>query len=256
MAQAKLYVILGSHACRTGMLMLEHKGIPFETVTLPTGMHSVAVRLAGFHGHAPRTIDERPHRALALVDRLGTVPALLIDGERVMGNRKISRELDRLQPQPWLFPQDAAVRARVVEIERWGDEVLQMGARRTILCAAANGQVIDGGARGRLGPLLYHNDLMRRASVHLFNPIFAVGGGDEAGLLASARAMLDEVDGWIADGALDGEHLTAADFMVAPSVALLGYHSQLAAEIEQRPVARMLERIFPRERVAHPTHAA
>jgi hypothetical protein len=25
-AQPKLYVILGSHACRTGMLMMDHKG--------------------------------------------------------------------------------------------------------------------------------------------------------------------------------------------------------------------------------------
>ena len=27
--EAKLYVILGSHACRTGMLLLEHKGIEY-----------------------------------------------------------------------------------------------------------------------------------------------------------------------------------------------------------------------------------
>lgn len=27
---ARLYVILGSHPCRTGMLLLEHKGIDHE----------------------------------------------------------------------------------------------------------------------------------------------------------------------------------------------------------------------------------
>jgi hypothetical protein len=35
----KLYVILGSHACRTGMLKLEHKGIDYERVELPAGLH-------------------------------------------------------------------------------------------------------------------------------------------------------------------------------------------------------------------------
>ena len=34
-AAPKLYVILGSHACRAGMLMLDHKGIPYRVVTLP-----------------------------------------------------------------------------------------------------------------------------------------------------------------------------------------------------------------------------
>ena len=42
---AKLYVILGSHACRTGMLLMEHKGIEYERVELPTGVHPFALRL-------------------------------------------------------------------------------------------------------------------------------------------------------------------------------------------------------------------
>jgi hypothetical protein len=46
--EAKLYVILGSHACRTGMLMLEHKGIEYKRVQLPTGLHPLALRLRGF----------------------------------------------------------------------------------------------------------------------------------------------------------------------------------------------------------------
>ena len=51
---AKLYVILGSHACRTGMLMLEHKGIEYERVELPAGLHPVALRLRGFAGNPAR----------------------------------------------------------------------------------------------------------------------------------------------------------------------------------------------------------
>jgi len=82
--EAKLYVILGSHACRTGMLMLEHKGIEYKRVDLPTGLHPFALRLRGFAGNpaAFRRVDERPHHMLGIADRMGTVPALLVDGQR------------------------------------------------------------------------------------------------------------------------------------------------------------------------------
>ena len=65
-AQPKLYVILGSHACRTGMLMMDHKGIAYRRVNLPTGLHPLLVRLRGFPGNpAPvRDLDGRSTRRL------------------------------------------------------------------------------------------------------------------------------------------------------------------------------------------------
>src|SRR5438876_9173477 len=115
--EAKLYVILGSHACRTGMLLLEHKGIEYRPVQLPTGLHPLAVRLLGFAGNpAPfRRVDDRSPRMLGTADRLGTVPALRIDGQRVQTNREIARFLDRLRPDPPLFPVEADRRRAVEE---------------------------------------------------------------------------------------------------------------------------------------------
>ena len=55
----KLYVILGSHACRTGMLMLEHKGIEYERVELPTGLHPFLLPLRGFRGQSCRVPASR-----------------------------------------------------------------------------------------------------------------------------------------------------------------------------------------------------
>ncbi|HVS27937.1 MAG TPA: glutathione S-transferase N-terminal domain-containing protein, partial [Solirubrobacteraceae bacterium] len=138
----RLYVILGSHACRTGMLMLEHKGIGYRRVNLPTGLHSFGVRLLGFPGNpAPfRRVDGRLPRSLALADRMGTVPALRIDGERVQTNREIARFLERLQPDPPLFPADPERRREVEEAERWGDDVFQMTARRIALAAVLHGR--------------------------------------------------------------------------------------------------------------------
>jgi len=44
----RLYVIPGSHACRAGILMLDHKRVPYERVDLITLTHPVLVRLHGF----------------------------------------------------------------------------------------------------------------------------------------------------------------------------------------------------------------
>ena len=114
---AKLYVILGSHACRTGMLLLEHKRIPFTKVTIRTGMQRM-LPLYGFDG--------------------GTVPALEIDGRRIQANCAIARHLDRLQPEPPLFPSDTGHRCDVEAAERWGDDVFQMAPGSSTACSAAS----------------------------------------------------------------------------------------------------------------------
>src|SRR3954463_6603537 len=101
MAQAKLSVIPGSHPSRTAMLMLERKGIPYKRIDLMPVLSKGIVRAQGF----PRT----------------TVPALKLEGTRVQGSITIGRELDRVKPQPALCPADPEKRAKVEEIEAWGD---------------------------------------------------------------------------------------------------------------------------------------
>src|SRR5690348_15277230 len=135
-ARAKVYVILGSHACRTGTLMLEHKGIPYDVAMMPTGAQRLLPRF-GFPG--------------------GTVPALVVDGKRVQTNPAISRFLDELRPDPPLFPADPALRRQVEEAERWGDDVFQMAARRITLAGILHGPgaYFDRAGVGRLGPILW-----------------------------------------------------------------------------------------------------
>jgi len=241
---AKLYVILGSHACRTGMLLLEHKGIEYERVELPTGVHPFALRLAGFSGNrgALRDVDgERPHM-LSVADSGGTVPSLCIDGVRVKRNRRIARHLDEIQPDPPLFPADPARRAAVEEAERWGDEELQMVARRIGLAGVA----IDDASEGRLGPLLYRHATVRRAGVSFIRRfVFTTGDDAAAQLRARLPAMLDRIDAWIADGTLNGDQLNAADYVIAPSLALLWYVEDLRPELAGRPLIALLDRVLP-----------
>jgi len=245
----KLYVI-PTHPCRTGMLMLEHKGITYRQVDLPAGLHPLALRLHGFRGNAApfRDIDGRPHRVLALADRMGTVPALLLDGNRVMRNRDIARFLDEVQPDPPLFPADPEQRLAVEDAERWGDEVLQMAARRLLLSAMLYGreEIVNHGEDGRLGPLISRHETARFAVARLVARFaFAVNARSENSLLAALPGMLDRIDAWIEAQVLNGEHLHAADFTIVTSLALLCYRPDVRAELQRRPAIGLLDRILP-----------
>src|SRR5437763_17151943 len=99
-----LYVIPGSHACRSAMLMLEHKQVPYRRVDIVTLLHALVVRLHGFDaGGQTRTAGGRRTLALRLGDRFGTGPALAANGDRIPTNHGIARFLDKPPPQPALF---------------------------------------------------------------------------------------------------------------------------------------------------------
>ncbi len=119
---AKVYVITGSHACRSATLMLEHKGTPYRLVRFTIGAHLLLLRAHGFAGNRTpiRTLDGATHRQLALLDRLGTVPALRLGAERIQTNRAIARFLERLQPEPALFPGEPERRRAVEECRALG----------------------------------------------------------------------------------------------------------------------------------------
>ena len=246
---AKLYVILGSHACRTGMLLLEHKGIAYERVELPTGLHPVALRVLGFAGNpAPfRELGDRKGRMVGVLDRLGTVPALRMNGDKVKTNREIARHLDRVQPDPPLFPADETARGAVEEAETWGDEVFQMAARRLTSAASMHGPeaLHERGDDGRLGPLLWRNARVRSAGVGIVRMTFGADERGEAALRAELPAMLDRIDGWIDAGVLNGEALYAADYMIATSLALLSYVNDLRPEIERHQALALVDRVLP-----------
>ena len=223
--RVKLYMFSGSAPSLTARLMLEHKGIDHKTVHVLVGPHAFGMLGRGF-------------------DTM-TVPALKLDGRRVQGSREISRALDELAPQPPLFPADPQWRRSVQEAEEWG-EALQDATRRLVLCAA------------RRDPHAFHsvyrhaNPIMRpvqHVSRRLVTRLAAAGhrATDLAGErdVAALPARLDQVDAWIAQGVLDGAELNAADFQIAPNLALLLRFEDLAPFIEGRPAAGLAQRLAP-----------
>ena len=244
-----LYVIPGSHACRSALLMLEHKRVPYRRVDLVTLLHPVAVRLRGFDaGGETRTAGGRRTFGLRLGDRLGTVPALAADGYRIATNRRIARFLDELHREPPLLPADREHRAAVEEAERWANETLQMAARRIVVAAMMRDPAAFSRScgEGRLGYLLYRRALTRRLVVpRVLGGVFAVSPKGERDPLAELDVLLDRVDALIAGGVLGGAQLNVADFMVAPCLALTLYRRDVRPLFEGRPALELVDRLLP-----------
>ncbi|MDX6581037.1 MAG: glutathione S-transferase [Solirubrobacterales bacterium] len=246
---ATLYAIPGSHACETGALMLEHKGIEYRRVDFWPGVHSLMVRMRGFPGKGQTRMlgDAKPTFSVRMGDRLGTVPALKLGDERLQTNHAIARRLDELDPEPPLFPADPAQRAKVEEAEGWADDPFQMFARRLTLAAVLHGPdaLYDRGGKGRLGALLWHNDRMRlHGSRMLAKRVFSANPDTERKMLDELPEQLDRIDGYIADGVLGGERLYAPDYAVASSLAILSYRKDLRPLIDARPAGALVDRVW------------
>jgi glutathione S-transferase len=224
---ARLYVIPGSHPSAAAALMLEHKGIAFKRTDLMPVVSKGVLRLVGFPGI--------------------TVPALKIDGEKVQGSRPIARELERLRPEPPLFPADPAKRAKVEEAERLGDEELQQPIR----------QLLWWGFKQDRAPLKSYSEGAKLGvpidlAVKTGAPLVALSARFNEASDENARAalqklppLLDKVDAWIEDGTLNGEQLNAADFQIAPSIALAMTLDDLRPAIESHPAAALAKRVVP-----------
>jgi glutathione S-transferase len=245
----KLYVIPGSHACRSAILMLEHKGVPFERHDIVTLMHPVAVRVRGFNaGGQRRAVAGRRGFGVRFGDLIGTVPALAAGDGRISTNHGIARFLEERHPDPPLFPADPDRRAAVEEAERWANGELQMAARR--IPGAALVREPERYAReagdGRMGHLLYKSELARRYVVpQILKRVFHADPARDGELLAQLESMLDRIDGYIAEGVLNGPELNVADFMVAPSLALILYRRDVMPYFEGRPALGLVDRLLP-----------
>lgn len=224
---ARLYVIPGSHPSWTAALMLDHKGIPFKRTDLMPVVSKGVLRMVGFPGI--------------------TVPALKIDGDKVQGSRQIARELERLRPEPPLFPADPAQRAKVEEAENFGDGELQHPIR----------QLLWWGFKQDRYPMASYSEGAKLGvpiglAVKTGGPLVALSArfneaSDDNARAAAAKlpALLDRVDAWIEDGTLNGAHLNAADFQIAPSIALAMTLDDLRPAIENRPAGALAKRVVP-----------
>ena len=224
---ARLFVIPGSHPATTAALMLDFKGIRFDRTDLIPVVSKAVLRAVGF----PRV----------------TVPALKIEGERVQGSREISRALDRIEPDPPLFPADPEERAAVEDAERFGDEELQHPIRQLLWWGfkrdKENLRSYSDGA---------HLGIPVGLAVKTGGPLIALSARLNEATDANARAalialpdLLDRVDAYIADGTIGTAEPNAADFQIATSIGLALTLDDLKPLIEPRPAADLARRYVP-----------
>ena len=225
--KVRLYTIPGSHPGVAVQAMMNAKGIPFKRTDLFPVMQKLVVRSMGF----PKQ----------------TVPALKIDGRKIQGSREITRELDRLQPDPPLFPEDPEKRSAVEEAERFGDEELQHPIRQMIwwvlrkdkapLRSYSEGAKLGipiGLAVATAGPILALTARYNEANDENVRRDLEVLPG-----------FLDRIDAWIEQGVLNGEQLYAADYQIAPSLRLAMTMQDLRPAIDSRPAGSFARRVIP-----------
>src|SRR4051812_42605009 len=225
---AKLYVIHGSHPCAAGERALTLKGIEYKRVEYPPPLHAPIQRL-----------------------RFGarTVPSIRFEnGEKLSGSRPIIRRLEEMAPEPPLFPADPALRARVEEAERWGDEVFQPVARRLLWPAFARApRAMVGYQEGQSSPALPEPVLVAVAPVVTRLECRLNNATDESTRadLAALPGHLDRIDAWISEGVLGGEAANAADLQIATTIRLMRTTEALQPLIEPRPAGELATRLFP-----------
>jgi glutathione S-transferase len=222
-----LYVIPGSHPGMAARLMLERKGIPYRRIDLLPALSRRLIKLFGFSG-----------------DR---TPGMKVDGRKVQGSIAIARELDRLQPDPPLYPTDPQQRAAVEEAERWGDEVLQELPRKIAWWALKR-------RKGDQTSFLKDARLVlpTRLLVATSGPVVSMAARlnnstDEVvrETVAAIPAAIDRIDALIAEGVLNGDELNAADYQVGTSVRLLMSFDDIAPMIDGRPAGELAKRVQP-----------
>jgi glutathione S-transferase len=224
--KARLFIVYGSHPCAAVERGLQLKGIPYTTVELPPFVHAGVQRLL---------FGQR------------TVPGIRLDGEKIVGSRRILRRLDEIAPEPALYPVDPAARAAVEEAERWGDETFQPLGRRLLWPALkrnpAAAPSYSEGAKLRLPRAV------TRASIPLIAraEIWLNRASDDA-VRADLEALaghLDHIDGLVADGVIGAAQPNAADLQIASTLRLLMTLDDLRPLIEPRPGGALALRQFP-----------
>jgi glutathione S-transferase len=199
---ATLYAVPASHPCAAAEKALQIKGVEYNRVDIPPVAHKL-VQYALFGG--------------------GTVPGLVLDGEKILGSRKIVRALEERVPEPRLLPADDKERKSVELAEEWGDEVLQPLARRAIWIALRRSPAsLPSYGEGAGLPI---PDAVSKLSA----PLVAmaeqrINDAGELNVRADLRSLdqhLARIERWMDHDVVGGASPNAADLQIGSGLALL-----------------------------------
>ena len=217
--------------------------------------------------HVRRALDPGFHRAT--VRRLSggdTTPLLVLDGRAIGDSTRIIAELERLHPEPALYPADPKERGRALELEEFFDEELGPHTRLLLF------HYLQPDARLMLGTMT--PDLPRRRRLlaratwprvrRQLNRAFGIDEASVEGAFAKVRAAGERFraelgpSGYLAGPAFSVADLTLAA-LAAPVIAPKEFpypqpqrdHPRLGparAALEEAGIAEWAHRIYARHR--------
>lgn len=225
----ELFRFPGSNACLTVERMLDHAGVEWREHRVRPVFHVATLRRHGF-----------PKR---------TVPAAIIDGEKVQGSRAICQHVADRLPDSGLLPTDPDRRERVLAAEAKGEQ-LQNVVRRIFYVLAQRDRtvvmpIVDRSFGNWPG---WGRNVFSRVLVPLASSGHAAKSSRIDGYLDRAAGLLDDFDALVEDGILGTDTPTIADFQIGPNLAALALDPDVAAALRARPSWRIAE-------VASPTYA-
>ncbi len=227
MPAIRLFTIPGSHPGLTTRLMLARKSLPYKRTDLFPVVSKGVLKALRFPGV--------------------TVPAMTIDGRRVQGSIAIAHELDRVAPEPPLYPSDPAELARVTEAERFGDAELQHPIRQILWWALRKDAApLASFSRGAKLGIPIGLAVKTAAPVVAASAHFNEASDENVRAdLAALPGLLDRTDAFIAGGVIGNDEPNAADFQLATSIALAMTLDDLAPLFAGRPCARLARALVP-----------
>lgn len=211
----ELFGFPGSNACVSARLALDAAGIEYEQRMLPPGIHPMLLRARGFAGP--------------------TVPALRSDTDRIQGSRAIARWAATQAPDMGLLPTDIALRERVLEVERRGEQ-LQNTIRRLVYVYARQDpsvvrSIVD--ASYTRAPRL-----VRSAITAALVPAAMLGHRIRStrldAYLDRLVELVDVFDAAARDGIIGGTRPNVADLQIGPNLAVLALDPDVEAVLRER----------------------
>jgi glutathione S-transferase len=215
-----LHAVPPSHPCMTVAAALKLKGLEFERVDLPPGEHVERMQVIYGEGNS-------------------TVPGLLVDDEPVHGSRVILARLEKIAPEPTLYPSE-----EVREAERWGDEELQDLGRRLpwgVLHFRPEAMGTFAGGAPLDGPGTDYAIKYVRASWRYHGITAARLQEDLAGL----PEKIAHIEQLAERGVIDGQQPNAADLQIGATIRVLLPIADLRPPLAGSAAERIALRFFP-----------
>ena len=209
-----LHMFPASHYNEKARWALDWKALPHTRIPYLPGPHLLAIkRLSG----------------------QAQTPVLVMQGRAIAGSARIIDELERAHPQRPLYPQDAALRERALEVQRRFDDEVGPAVRTVVFSGLVHelGYMCEVFTKGQ--PALKRT--LYRATLPLVKPLIAQANGVNPPNVARAEARtqqaLEEAARLIGpSGQIVGEAFSVADLTVA---ALLAPLTKLAHPDMARP---------------------